>query len=277
MNPDGLLAILDGLLDAPNAVPRMRRLILDLAMRGRLVGQDASEESAVELLHRVQDEKARLVKSGDIKKQEVLPPVTGEVIAFPLPAGWAATQLGDICACLDYLREPVNATERSLRTQGKDQSELFPYYGATQQQGWIDDYLFDANLVLLGEDGVPFFDDLRPKAYLISGKSWVNNHAHVFRGILVSNAFIVHWLNTFDYTGRVAGSTRSKLNQAKAIDIPVPLPPFMEQERIVAKADQLIALIDELESHLASSNEVAERLMKAVIADLLAGQNRVSD
>ena len=63
----------------------------------------------------------------------------------------------------------------------------------------------DAELVLLGEDGVPFFDDLRSKAYLISGKSWVNNHAHVFRGILVSNAFLVHWLNAFDYTGRVAG------------------------------------------------------------------------
>lgn len=144
------------------------------------------------------------------------------------------------------MREPINGTERDLRIAGKNRSELFPYYGATQQQGWIDDYIFDAELVLLGEDGVPFFDDLRSKAYLISGKTWVNNHAHVFRGILVSNAFLMHWLNTFDYTGRVAGSTRSKLNQAKAVDIPIALPPLAEQKRIVAKVDDLMALCDRL-------------------------------
>ncbi|MFH1010100.1 MAG: restriction endonuclease subunit S, partial [bacterium] len=94
----------------------------------------------------------------------------------------------------------------------------------------------------------PFFDALRSKAYLISGKTWVNNHAHVFRGILVSNHFLMHWLNVFDYTGRVAGSTRSKLNQAKAVDIPIPLPPLAEQKRIVAKVDELMALCDRLEA-----------------------------
>src|SRR6266480_5388433 len=237
---------LDQLTDEPNAVARMRRLILDLAVRGKLVSQNANDEPADELLKRVQAEKARLVKSGDIKNQELLPPVAEDAIPFSLPSGWMPTQLGDVAVCLDYMREPINSTERNLRIAGKDPSELFPYYGATQQQGWIDDYIFDAELVLLGEDGVPFFDDLRPKAYLISGKSWVNNHAHVFRGILVSNPFLMHWLNTFDYTGRVAGSTRSKLNQAKAVDIPLALPPLAEQKRIVAKVDELMKLCDRL-------------------------------
>lgn len=233
---------------APNAVPRMRRFILDLAVRGNLVAQDSKDESAVELLGQVQAEKARLVKSGEIKKQEQLPPVVEGAIPYLLPNGWTASQLGDVAVCLDYKREPINGTERDLRIAGKLQSELFPYYGATQQQGWIDDFIFDGELVLLGEDGVPFFDELRPKAYLISGKTWVNNHAHVFRGILVSNTYLMHWLNTFDYKGRVAGSTRSKLNQAKAVDIPIALPPLAEQIRIVAKVNDLMALCDRLEA-----------------------------
>ena len=248
MNQETFFEKFDQFAEAPDAVPRMRRFILDLAVQGKLVAQDPKDEPADELLKRVQAEKARLVKSGEIKKQEQLPPVGEDAIPFPLPAGWAASQLGDVAVCLDYMREPINGTERDLRIAGKTQDELFPYYGATQQQGWIDDFIFDAELVLLGEDGVPFFDTLRSKAYLISGKTWVNNHAHVFRGILVSNPFLMHWLNVFDYTGRVAGSTRSKLNQAKAVDIPIALPPLAEQKRIVGKVDELMALCDRLES-----------------------------
>ncbi len=248
MNLETFFEKFDQFAEAPDAVPRMRRFILDLAVQGKLVAQDPKDEPADELLKRVQAEKARLVKSGEIKKQEQLPPVGEDAIPFPLPAGWAASQLGDVAVCLDYMREPINGTERDLRIAGKTQDELFPYYGATQQQGWIDDFIFDAELVLLGEDGVPFFDTLRSKAYLISGKTWVNNHAHVFRGILVSNPFLMHWLNVFDYTGRVAGSTRSKLNQAKAVDIPIALPPLAEQKRIVAKVDELMALCDRLEA-----------------------------
>ena len=237
MKLDPFIEKFDLFADAPDSVPRMRRLVLDLAVQGKLVTQDSNDEPADELLKRVQDEKTRLANAGEIKRQEALPPVAENALSFSLPVGWVATQLGDVAVCLDYMREPINGTERNLRIAGKNLSELFPYYGATQQQGWIDDYIFDAELVLLGEDGVPFFDDLRSKAYLVSGRTWVNNHAHVFRGILVSNAFLMHWLNTFDYTGRVAGSTRSKLNQTKAVDIPIALPPLAEQKRIVAKVD----------------------------------------
>ena len=247
MSPETFLEKFDLIADAPGAVVKMRRLILDLAVQGKLVAQKLEDEPASELLERIHAEKQRLIKSGEIKKQDHLPPVSADTIPYSLPLGWAASQLGDIAVCLDYLREPINGTERDLRIAGKKQDVLFPYYGATQQQGWIDDFIFDAELVLLGEDGVPFFDNLRPKAYMISGKTWVNNHAHVFRGVLVSNKFLMHCLNTFDYTGRVAGSTRSKLNKSKALDIPIPLPPLAEQKRIVAKVDELMALCDRLE------------------------------
>ncbi len=168
------------------------------------------------------------------------------------------------------MRKPVNGTERKRRIAGKSHSQLFPYFGATQQQGWIDEYIFDEELVLLGEDGVPFFDSLRPKAYLIAGTSWVNNHAHVFRGVLVSNAYLVHYLNVFDYSGRVVGATRSKLNQAKALEIPVMLPPLAEQHRIVAKVEELMALCDRLEAARADREATRDRLATASLARLNA-------
>ncbi|MGH3049968.1 MAG: restriction endonuclease subunit S, partial [Gaiellaceae bacterium] len=84
-----------------------------------------------------------------------------------LPPGWASTTLGEVVDVLDHLRVPVNRTERALRV-----GEI-PYYGATGQVGWIDASLFDEELCLLGEDGAPFLEPGRPKAYVISGRSWV--------------------------------------------------------------------------------------------------------
>ncbi len=270
MNPDRLLALYERIADTPDAVVRLRRFILDLAVRGRLVAQDPEDEPAGELLKRIALEKARLIKAGEIKPEKPLTPIQFGDLPFHLPGAWLGVRLADISVCLDYRRKPINATEREKRIEGKSPRELFPYFGATQQQGWIDGFLFDEELVLLGEDGVPFFDPLRPKAYLISGKSWVNNHAHVFKGILISHAFLVHCLNVFDYSGRVVGATRSKLNQARAINIPVPLPPLAEQHRIVAKVDELMALCDRLETARAQRESTRDRLAAASLARLNA-------
>lgn len=267
---DRLLALYGRVAEAEDAIPRLRRFVLDLAVRGKLVEQDPSDEPAAELLKQIAKEKARLVKAGEIKPAKPIPPASDNDLSFLLPSGWASARLADVAVCLDYMREPINGTEREKRVEGKKPEELYPYFGATQQQGWIDDYIFDEELILLGEDGIPFFDAMRSKAYIISGKTWVNNHAHVFRGVLVSNRFFVHYLNVFDYSGRVVGATRAKLNQAQAVDIPVPLPPLAEQQRIVAKVDELMALCDRLEGARAGREAVRDRLTAATFTRLTA-------
>ena len=268
MNADRLLAHYERIADAPDAVPHLRRFILDLAVRGKLVEQDPNDEPASELLERIAAEKARLVKAGEVRRRKPVVSIDQVGRRFALPLGWSSTRLAFIAECLDYMREPINAAERKQRISGKSRSELFPYFGATQQQGWIDDYIFDEDLILLGEDGVPFFEPLRAKAYLIEGKSWVNNHAHVFRAILVSHVYLVHYLNTFDYIGRVVGATRSKLNQSRALDIPIMLPPLAEQHRIVAMVDELMALCDRLETARAEREATRDRLAAASLAHL---------
>lgn len=160
-----------------------------------------------------------------------------------LPRGWILGSIGEVTEILDSKRIPVNSNDRQSRIAGKKSDELFPYYGATGQVGSIDGYLFDGEFVLLGEDGAPFLEHFKDKAYLVNGKFWVNNHAHILRS-LSSNKYLCHYLNQVDYSGFVTGTTRLKLNQASMRKIPVKLPPLAEQHRIVAKIEELFSDLD---------------------------------
>jgi len=148
--------------------------------------------------------------------------------------------LEDVAEIHDNLREPVNSAERAKRPGS------YPYYGATGQVGWIDDYRQDGEYVLLGEDGAPFFEPTKEKAYLVSGKCWVNNHAHVLKGQegLCSNRYLFYALNQTNYRGYANGTTRLKLTQSAMRQLPINLAPFPEQHRIVAKIEELFSGLD---------------------------------
>lgn len=156
---------------------------------------------------------------------------------------WRYVPFCDAVEICDTLRKPINSKERAARITGKTQEELYPYYGATGQVGYIDGYLTDGEYVLLGEDGAPFLDMYAKKAYIISGKSWVNNHAHVLRS-KSNNKFLCYFLNYFNYKGYVSGTTRLKLTQAQMKRIMVPVPSEDEQKRVVAKIEELFSELD---------------------------------
>lgn len=193
---------------------------------------------------------------------------------YELPDGWEWSTLGKCVDVLDSQRVPVNEKERTKRISGKDKSSLYPYYGATQQVGWIDEYLFDEELLLLGEDGAPFLDLNRGKAYMINGKSWVNNHAHVLRAKkdVAVNAFLLHYLNTFDYSEYVSGTTRLKLNQAKMREIPVSLPPIPEQQCIVSKIEKLFEQSQSARTALTRVPALMSQFRRAVLASAFRGE-----
>lgn len=153
---------------------------------------------------------------------------------------WERHNLGALVDVLDSRRVPLSAQERALRPGD------VPYYGATGQVGWIDEALFDESLILLGEDGVQFFDRDKPKAYPITGRSWVNNHAHVLRPRidLIDQRFLLHYLNWFDYGGYANGTTRLKLTQSAMRQIPVLLPQLDEQEHIVEILEDHLSRLD---------------------------------
>ena len=171
---------------------------------------------------------------------------------YEVPENWVWVRLiGNVNSCLDGYRKPINSSERAKRV-GK-----VPYYGATGQVGWIDDYLTNEHLVLLGEDGAPFLDLLKDKAYIIFGEAWVNNHAHILKSYFgeIGNVFLMHYLNMVDYKDYVKGTTRLKLTQGSMQLMPFPLPPLSEQQRIVERIEELFAKLDEAKERL---QEVAD-------------------
>ena len=118
---------------------------------------------------------------------------------------WETIPLADCAEILDSQRIPLNSEQRAARTEGKSQQELYPYYGATGQVGFIDDFIFEGEHLLIGEDGAPFFDKSKNVAYLVNGKFWVNNHAHILKAKsdLTTNKYLTYYLNRFNYKGYV--------------------------------------------------------------------------
>lgn len=179
---------------------------------------------------------------------------------------WEYKPLPNVVEILDKNRQPINRKERLLRKQGKKQDELYPYYGATGLVDYIDSYLIDGEFVLLGEDGAPFLDAFSPKAYIINGKSWVNNHAHVLKS-RYNNKFLCYYLNCFNYKGYVSGTTRLKLTQSDMKRILVPVPPIKEQEKIVKQIEESLSQLDSAVATLNKTKQQLEIYRQAVIKE----------
>ena len=244
-------------------IDKTKAKILDLAIRGKLVPQDPNYEPASVLLERIRAEKEELIKQGKIKRnkkesvifkgsdnsyyEKIGDTVTciDDKIPFEIPESWCWTRLNHITINHDSYRKPINSSDRKNRIVGKEKSKLYPYYGATGQVGLIDDYLFDGEYILLGEDAAPFLDKNAQKAYMIIGKSWVNNHAHILKPLILSK-YLTHCLNSINYLNYVYGTTRLKLTQENMNKILIPVPPFKEQQRLIHKIDSIMGSINQI-------------------------------
>lgn len=155
----------------------------------------------------------------------------------------------DCCEILDTMRVPITASERK---EGK-----YPYYGANGIQDYVDDYIFDDELVLLAEDGGNFGSRERPIAYRISGKCWVNNHAHVLKprkGLDVD--YLCYSLMFYKVEGIVNGATRKKLTQAAMRKMQIPLRRMEEQIHIVNNLNYVLKVKEKRERKLKLLDEL---------------------
>lgn len=183
---------------------------------------------------------------------------------------WNYVPFEDAVEIWDIKRKPINNAERASRINGKSNNELYPYYGATGQVGFIDDYLTDGEYVLLGEDGAPFLNPIAQKAYIVTGKTWVNNHAHVLKS-KYNNKFLCYYLNSINYKDYVSGTTRLKLTQAQMKRILIPVPSIEEQERIVAKIEELFSDLDNAVETLNATKAQLEVYRRAVLKESFFG------
>ena len=167
---------------------------------------------------------------------------------------WKKVKLGDICDILDSKRIPISEEKR---IKGK-----YPYYGANGIQGYINDYIFDEELVLLAEDGGNFGSKTKPIAYKISGKTWVNNHAHVLKAKdeIISTDFLLYSLMFYDVTKLITGTTRKKLTRAGMEKITLSIPTLSIQNKITDYLQKIESFISFRKHQLNSLKELNKSL-----------------
>ena len=174
---------------------------------------------------------------------------------------WKNVKLEDVVDILDNLRKPITKRDR---IEGD-----YPYYGATGILSYVNDYIFSEKLVLIGEDGAKW-DSGDNTAFIVEGKYWVNNHAHVIRPNRdkVLDEWIVYYINYRDLSPFVTGMTVPKLNQKNLRSIPIPLPPLPKQHRIVSILDHCFEAIDKAKANAEQNLQNAKELFESYIQSL---------
>jgi type I restriction enzyme S subunit len=183
-----------------------------------------------------------------------------------IPNSWSVLKLGEVCKFLDGKRIPIKKADRAKR-QGE-----FPYYGASGIIDWIDDFIFDDELILIGEDGANIVDRSTPLAFKVSGKIWVNNHAHVIKPLdFMDIDFLVEYLESISYTPYTSGTAQPKINKSACESIPIPVPPLDEQKKISSIFVSYDAQLRNAEKVISDTKD----LLRSVMSEALEGASHV--
>ncbi len=270
MNADRLLAHYEQIADAPDAIARLRRFILDLAVRGKLVQQDTKDEPASELLKRIATEKARLVKAGEFREPSSFVRIDRKALPFTPASHWVWARLIEIARPrygFAFASGKFNSAKRGIpliRIRDISNTDAEAYFEGDYDRAYLvtaGDYLVgmdgDFNLRRwCGIDGL-----LNQRVMRING--WRCGVDPEF--VKLPLQFILDHLH-----GQTSLTTVKHLSAKQVNGIEIPLPPLAEQHRIVAKVDELMGLCDRLAAARAGREAVRERLTAASLARLNA-------
>ena len=188
-------------------------------------------------------------------------------LRFPgFSGGWEKKTLGEISEFFDNKRIPLKSTDRQKRA-GK-----YPYYGASGIIDYIDDYIFDGEYIILGEDGANIIDRSSRLVFLAKGKFWVNNHAHVFQAH-DSNYFLTEYLESLKYDKYNTGTAQPKLNSEVLKNLPIIIPPASEQKKIAS----FLTVIDNWINNLGTQREQLEQYKKGMMQKIFSQEIRFKD
>ena len=179
--------------------------------------------------------------------------------------GWKEKKLGEVSENLDSKRIPI--------TKNKRQSGTVPYYGASGIVDYVASHIFNEDLLLVSEDGANLLARTYPIAFSISGKTWVNNHAHVLKfKNFKSQKFVEYYLNSIKLDNYVSGMAQPKLNQKMLNSIPLPFPDIETQEHFVNIINKLKAQTQSLESNYQQELNALDELKKSILQKAFNGE-----
>ena len=281
MNADRLLAHYDRIADAPDAVPRLRRFVLDLAVRGKLVEQDPSDEPASELLKRIAVEKARMVKTGQIRKPRDLDRGETVLAPFEIPNSWRWVRLDAIGAIIGG-GTPSTGNTDNFAAPGTGVPWLTPADLGGSSEGFVSrgardlsEIGFKTSSATMMPAGAVLFTSRAPIGYVAIAENPISTNQG-FKSIVpyVSDCsrFIALAMKTFasEIDAKAPGTTFKEVSGKLLAGVPFPLPPLATQHRIVANVDELMANCDRLEAARAGREETREHLAAASLARLNA-------
>jgi type I restriction enzyme S subunit len=257
----------------------LRKSILTLAVQGKLVPQDPNDEPAEELVRRLLAEKARLLAAGELNREKAIPPLDDASVPYGLPNGWCWSRLGDLSHCVTsgsrdwaahYSDEGAifvrmgNLSRNSYRLRMDKVQHVMPPSNAEGNRTRLE--AGDVLISITGEVGLL---GLIPDGF---GEAYINQHTCLVRlPAELRNRFIPEFFRSPFAQGYFNAPQRGLKNSFRLTDVttmPVPIPPLAEQRRIVAKVEQLMALVDTLETQLAASRATAANLLSALVAEL---------
>ena len=267
-------------------VKKLRELILELAVRGKLVPQDASDEPASELLKRIAAEKAKLLAEGKIKKSKPLAEITDDEKPFELPVGWEWVRLGNICSYIQRGKGPsyvdnsefIVVSQKCVRWSGLDlsQARFIEPESITKYESvrFLSEGDILWNSTGTGTIGRACIVPTQTSQQVMVADS----HVTVVRPIGFGSLFLWRWIQSPSVQSKIegvaSGSTNQiELNTSTVITQVLPLPPLAEQHRIVAKVDELMALCDQLENQHNNAAEAHEKLVTHLLGTLTQSQN----
>ena len=189
-------------------------------------------------------------------------------IPFDIPENWAWCRLGTLLINRDGERKPLSSSVRSKQNEKK-----YDYYGATGVIDKVDSYIFSEKLLLVGEDGANLLSKIKPNAFFAEGKYWVNNHAHILDATDKSLLdYVIVVINSISLDNYITGSAQPKLSQERLNKILLPLPPLSEQRRIVEKIEELLALVNDLETNKTDLQSYIKQAKSKVLEMAVRGE-----
>lgn len=229
----------------------IKQKILDQAMRGELVEQDANDEPAESILKRIKEKK--------IKKRKLLQPIEKEEIPYELPKGWEWTRLGELIS----VSSGNGLTSTNMNKEGD-----IPVYGGNGITGYHDDYNCDKPTLVIGRVG--FYCG---SVHIIAGKSWVTDNAFLVRypEKEININWLFYMLQVINLRGNVSSTAQPVISGAKIYPILAPLPPLNEQKRIVEKIHSLFGLCDKWKTEVEKQQTYFSVLRDKVLDDAMRG------
>src|ERR1700730_11686035 len=271
MNADRLLEHYERIADAPDAIPCLRRFVLDLAVRGKLVPQDPKDEPASELLKRIAKEKARLVKAGDLRKPRDLDNGGAIEEPFPSPVAWRWARLDAVGAIVgggtpsatdaDNFAEPGEGIPWLTPADLGGYSDLYISRGARD----LTEKGLRTSSATVMPKGTVLFTSRAPIGYVAIAANPISTNQgfkSIVPYIAECSRFIATAMKAFapEIDVKAPGTTFKEVSGKIVAALPFPLPPLPEQYRIVAKVDGLLALCDRLEAARAEREATRDRL-----------------